>query len=116
MNDMSKPVPMPAVGLEEGPDAELIMLCRSFIALEEVSRAEENDDFDETPLQKEVYAKQAAMIDHLYGIRAQTVEGAVMRLRAAVAYCPELIRPGTGTLSEILLTAAIRDLTGEEVQ
>jgi len=105
-----------ALGADAGnPDAELVALCTSFIALEEAARAEPYSD-DETPLEKEVYAKQSAMIGRIYEIRAQTVEGAVMRLRAAVAFCPELMRSGTGTLSEILLTAAIRDLTGEEVQ
>ena len=97
------------------PDAELVALCMAFITLEEAASSAPSSD-DDTPLQKEIMSKQSAMIGRIYEIRAQTVEGAVMRLRAAVAYWPELMRSGTGALSEILLTAAIRDLTGEEVR
>jgi hypothetical protein len=97
------------------PDAEMVALCMSFIALEEAASSAPSSD-DDTPLQKEIMSKQRAMIGRIYEIRAQTVEGAVMRLRAAVAYWPELMRSGTGALSDVLLTAAIRDLTGEEVQ
>ena len=70
----------------------------------------------DAPSGKGGVATQSAMIGRLYEIRAQTVDGAAMRLRAAVAFCPELMRLGTGTLSEILMTAAIRDLTREEAQ
>src|ERR1700733_14041756 len=66
------------------PDAELVALCMSFIALEEAASSAPSND-DDTPLQKEVMSKQSAMIGRIYEIRAQTVEGAVMRLRAAVA-------------------------------
>ncbi len=45
MNDMSKPVAVPAIGIEQGPDAALIAACGDFAAAymerEELTRRHE---------------------------------------------------------------------------
>ena len=119
---MANTITITASGLV--PDAELIMVCDRFVAIEREVRAR----YDEAELRgdptdeeierivKPIYTEQDQLLDRMEGLRATTADGIVARSRAMAVHNPrgELSFDGPDTFTNRLVTALIRDVLALE--
>jgi hypothetical protein len=114
MNDMRKPVAVPATCID--PDVDLIRICDRNVQLERVL-GEEYSDGRDIPPDCPIMAEMNGNIEQISLIRATSLKGLRARARAIVAYARDLVRvEDMADLAMKMGTAQLRDLIGEEVR
>lgn len=104
----------------ENPDAELIVLCKEFIELEQRQDElyEKNEDLDAIPHEvvDQIQAQQEALAEQIDGMSFKSMEGAQMIARAAARWAKDMIEDGFAELGGLhgdLYFTLVKGLIGE---